>query len=46
MDPRPAEKWREENATEIRELLPRIAELAAESGYRVDPESGEFEIAH
>lgn len=38
-------KWRDEHRAEIERLLPRIAELAPARGYRVDPCSGEFEVA-
>lgn len=37
-------KWRSENATEVRGLLPRIAAAAPARGYRVDPDRGDFEI--
>lgn len=37
-------KWRTENADEIRPLLPRIAAAAPARGYRVDEQTGEFEL--
>lgn len=38
------DKWRRDNESEIRALLPRIAELAPLLGYRVDAQSGDCEI--
>ncbi|MFQ5739066.1 MAG: sulfotransferase [Acidobacteriota bacterium] len=37
-------KWRVDNSREIRALLPRICEAAVQTGYRIDPASGDFEI--
>jgi hypothetical protein len=39
------EKWRQDNANEIRALLPEIAASAPLAGYRVDPKTGAFEIS-
>ncbi len=36
------EKWRVQNPAELRKLLPRIAELSATLGCRVDPATGAF----
>jgi hypothetical protein len=40
-----ADGWRRQNPAEIIKLLPRIAELAPMSGYRVDPATGRTERA-
>ena len=37
-------RWREENAKALTALLPRISALASPRGYRVDPQTGEFEL--
>lgn len=36
-------KWRRENGEELRQLLPRIAEVAPNRGYIVDPRTGDCE---
>jgi hypothetical protein len=41
-----ADKWRRTNEREIAELLPKIAPLARETGYLIDPATGKCDIAH
>ncbi|HET6566722.1 MAG TPA: sulfotransferase [Rhodothermales bacterium] len=38
------DKWLHQNAREIKALLPRIAPLALQLGYNIDPATGECEI--
>lgn len=44
LGPRDPDRWRRENGPAIEALLPRIAEVAAEAGYRVDPRTGEVAL--
>lgn len=37
-------KWRGQNEQEISQLLPQLASIAPEAGYRLDAERGQFEI--
>ncbi|MGA8219356.1 MAG: sulfotransferase [Solirubrobacterales bacterium] len=44
LSPPQAKKWRADNAAELQELLPRVAERAADRGYLIDPRTGECEL--
>ncbi|CAN5780351.1 MAG: sulfotransferase [Gemmatimonadetes bacterium] len=44
LSPPGADKWRREHREEVTRLLPEIAAASRSSGYRIDPDTGEYEI--